>query len=81
MEKLNDLIKSRLKYKVKSMMEEGDFSIIFNEIREDLSRSILQTAVNQKDEREELYLISNALTLLERKLQEFANDAFKENEQ
>ena len=69
-----------LKHRVRDMVERDDFSILFNEIRKDIAQRILQTGVNQKEERENLYLMSHGLTLLEMKLQEFANEFSKEND-
>ncbi len=70
----------QLKYKVNEMIEAGDFALLFSEINGDIAKRILQTEVNQKDAREELYMMSKGLILLEMKLREFANDIVKENE-
>lgn len=70
----------QLRYKVKGMVEAGEFSLLFQEINRDIVAQILRTEVNQKEAREDLYLMSKGLTLLEMKLQEFANEITKENE-
>lgn len=67
-------------YRVKDAMEGEDLSIIFQEIKDDLSQQILRTRPGEKEAREELYWQSYGLTLLERKMQEYVNDLTKENE-
>lgn len=74
----NELV--QLKYKVKDMMEAGEFALLFSIINGDIAKSILQTEINQKETREELYMMSKGLILLEMKFREFANDLIKENE-
>lgn len=74
-----DSVVQQLKYRVKDIEERGDFSLLFSLIKTDLTNQILLTNVNQKEDRENLYLMAHGLSLLERKIQEFVNDLNEES--
>lgn len=74
-----DSVIQQLKYRVKDIEERGDFSLLFSLIKTDLTNQILLTNVNQKEDRENLYLMAHGLSLLERKIQEFVNDLNEES--
>ncbi len=74
-----DSVVQQLKYRVKDIEERGDFSLLFSLIKTDLTNQILLTSVNQKEDRENLYLMAHGLSLLERKIQEFVNDLNEES--
>lgn len=69
-----------LMYRVKAVVEGTDLSTLFNEIKKDLSDQIVRTKMDEKDKREDLYLMIHGLNLLEAKMQECVNEVTKENE-
>lgn len=58
---------------VKKLMEGDNLSFILNEIKHDIALNIVRTSFDQKDEREELYMLTKALDGLQVKLQEYVN--------
>ena len=74
-----DSVVQQLKYRVKDIEERGEDSLLFSLIKTDLTNQILLTNVNQKEDRENLYLMAHGLSLLERKIQEFVNDLNEES--
>lgn len=70
---MNSAIES-LKYKVSTLMEEGEVSLLFQQIKNDIVTQILHTKPNEVEKREELYSTTQALNLLERKMTEYHND-------
>lgn len=68
----------QLKSKVKVMMEDEEIVLLFDLIREDLAKSMLRTKPNECELREELYLQSHGVTLLERKLTAIADELSEE---
>lgn len=68
-----------LMYKVSALLEEGEIISLFELIKQDLITQSMNTKPNEGQKREELYHISNGITLLERKMTELSND-FKEND-
>lgn len=68
-----------LMYKVSALLEEGEIISLFELIKQDLINQSMNTKPNEGHKREELYHISNGISLLERKMTELSND-FKENE-
>lgn len=69
-----------LMYRVKAVVEGGDLSTLFEEIKKDLSNQIVMTKMDEKDKREDLYLMIHGLNLLDAKMQECVNEVTKENE-
>lgn len=69
-------------WKVKQLMEGDSLLHIINDIKQDIALSIVHTSFNQKDEREELYMLTKAFDALKVKLQEYVNtyDEIQENE-
>ena len=56
-------------------LKRGDLlSSLISEIQIDIALKIVQTPVHQKDKREELYMLTQALNGLEGKLQEYVNE-------
>lgn len=70
---MNSAIAS-LKYKVNTIMEEGEVSLLFQQIKNDIATQMLHTKPNESEKREELYYLSQGLNLLERKMTEYKND-------
>jgi len=58
---------------VKHMMEGDSLSFILNELKQDIALNIVRTSFDQKDEREELYMLTKAIDGLQVKLQEYVN--------
>lgn len=69
-----------LMYRVKAVVEGSDLLTLFTEIKKDLSNQIIMTKMDEKDKREDLYLMVHGLNLLEAKMQECVNEVTKENE-
>lgn len=69
-----------LMYRVKAVVEGSDLLTLFTEIKKDLSNQIIMTKMDEKDKREDLYLMVHGLNLLEAKMQECVNEVIKENE-
>ena len=65
---------SSLIYKLKNLMEGGDLSILLQSIKHDIALSIVQTSFDQKEKREELYMLTKAIDGLQVKLQEYVNE-------
>lgn len=63
-----------LRYKVSTLMEEGEVSLLFQQIKNDIVTQILHTKPNETEKREELYNVTQGLSLLERKMTEYHND-------
>ena len=61
-------------------MEGDEMSLLFEMVKQDLVSQILLTQPNETIKREELYMISQGVVYLERKMTGIANEAFKENE-
>lgn len=70
---MNSAIES-LKYKVSTIMEEGEISLLFQQIKNDIVTQILHTKPNEIEKREELYNITQGISFLERKMTEYHND-------
>lgn len=68
--------------KVKLLMEGGTLSLLLEDLKQKTALSIVHTAFNQKDEREELYMLTKAIDGLQVKLQEYVNtyDKIQEND-
>lgn len=69
-----------LMLRVKDFMSGEDISLLFLEMKKDLINQILHTQPDELAKREELYKLTQALTLLERKMQEYVNELSKEFE-
>ncbi len=63
-----------LVFKLKNLMEGGDLLLLLNDIKHDIALSIVHTAFDQKDKREELYMLTKAIDGLQVKLQEYVNE-------
>lgn len=70
----------QLMYKVSNLLEGEEISLLFNDIKLDISSKILNTKPEDSEKREELYFMSYGITLLERKMTELSNDYKQENE-
>lgn len=68
-----------IKYKVSTIMEGEEISLLFLQIKNDIAAQIIRTKPNDADKREELYYITQGIDYLERKMTEFANE-IKEKE-
>lgn len=68
--------------KVKLLMEGGTLSLLLEDLKEKTALSIVHTTFDQKDKREELYMLTKAIDGLQVKLQEYVNtyDKIQENE-
>lgn len=68
--------------KVKALMEGGTLALILNEVKNDTALNIVRTTFDQKDKREELYMLTKAIEVLQVKLQEYVNtyDKVQEND-
>lgn len=57
-------------------------SLLLAEIKKDIALNIVQTAFDQKEKREELYMLTKAIDGLQVKLQEYVNsyERIQENE-
>lgn len=58
---------------VKKLMEGDNLSSVLNEIKHDIALNIVRTSIDQKAEREELYMLTKAIDVLQVKLQEYVN--------
>ena len=58
---------------VKQLEGAGHLAFLINELKSDIALSIIQTNFKQKDEREELYMLTKAIDALNVKLQECVN--------
>ena len=63
-----------IKYKVSTIMEGEEISLLFQQVKNDLANQIIRTKPNDADRREELYYITQGLDYLERKMAEYANE-------
>lgn len=68
-----------IKYKVSTIMEGEEISLLFQQAKTELATQIIRTKPNDGLKREELYYITQGLDYLERKMTEYANE-IKENE-
>ena len=55
-------------------MEGDDLSNLLQELKNDIALSIVQTSFDQKEKREELYMLTKAIDGLQVKLQEYVNE-------
>lgn len=69
----------QLMYKVSQLLEGEEISLLFSDIKHDISNQIMTTKPEEKDKREELYFMSYGISLLERKMTELSNDYVQEN--
>lgn len=69
----------QLMYKVSQLLEGEEISLLFSDIKHDISNKIMTTKPEESDKREELYFMSYGITLLERKMTELSNDYSQEN--
>ena len=61
-------------YKVKQLMEGDDgLPYILDQVKQDIALDIIRTDFNDKERREELYMLTKAVDELTRKLQEYVN--------
>lgn len=60
-------------YKVKGLMEGDSLPFLLDEMKKDLALKIVHTNFNQKDEREELYMLTRVIDEFKVKLQEYVN--------
>ena len=63
-----------IKYKVSTIMEGEEISLLFQQVKNDLANQIIRTKPNDADKREELYYITQGIDYLERKMTEYANE-------
>ena len=63
-----------IKYKVSTIMEGEEISLLFQQVKNDLANQIIRTKPNDTDKREELYYITQGIDYLERKMTEYANE-------
>lgn len=63
-----------LKYKVSTLMEGEEISLLFQQIKNDIATQMLHTKPTERDKREELYYLSQGVNLLECKMTEYKND-------
>lgn len=68
-----------IKYKVSTIMEGEEISLLFQQIKTDIAAQIIRTKPNDAEKREELYYITQGIDFLERKMTEYANE-IKEKE-
>lgn len=69
-------MKSELKqlmYKVSTLLEGEEISLLFEDIKLDISNQLMNTKPAESDKREELYYMSYGITLLERKMTELSD--------
>lgn len=69
-----------LMYKVKQLLEGEEISLLFQDIKHDISSQIMTTKPDESGKREELYFMSYGISLLERKMTELSNMTIQENE-
>lgn len=60
--------------KLRGLMEGDDLSNLLQELKNDIALSIVQTSFDQKEKREELYMLTKAIDGLQVKLQEYVNE-------
>lgn len=65
---------------VKSIMEGDNLAFLFNELKNDIALTIIHTNFDQKDKREELFMLTKAIDALNVKLQECVNEYDKTQE-
>lgn len=70
----------QLMYKVSTLLEGEEISLLFQDIKHDISNQIMTTKPNETEKREELYFMTYGITLLERKMTELSNLVSQENE-
>lgn len=72
----------KLLSRIKNLTAGDDLPSLFEEIKNDIALSIVRTSLDQKDKREELYMLTKAIDVLQVKLQEYVNeyDKIQENE-
>lgn len=63
-----------LKYKVSTIMEGEEISLLFQQIKNDIATQMLHTKPNEVEKREELYFITQGINFLERKMTGYHND-------
>lgn len=63
----------QLLYKVSQLLEGEEISLLFSDIKHDISSQIMTTKPTDSEKREELYFMSYGITLLERKMTELSN--------
>lgn len=64
---------AQLMYKVRDLLEGEEISLLFNDIKHDISNQIMTTKPEESGKREELYFMSYGISLLERKMTELSN--------
>lgn len=69
----------QLMYKVSQLLEGEEISLLFEDIKHDISSQIMTTKPSESEKREELYFMTYGITLLERKMTELANLVPQEN--
>lgn len=63
-----------IKYKVSTIMEGEEISLLFQQAKTDIASQIIRTKPDDATKREELYYITQGLEYLERKMTEYANE-------
>ncbi|MGL5013821.1 MAG: hypothetical protein ACRC6V_05945 [Bacteroidales bacterium] len=63
-----------IKYKVDSLMEGGDLSFIFTEIKNRIANEIVETTPEDSGKRDDLYQLARGIKALEVELQGYVND-------
>lgn len=58
---------------LRQMQEGGGLPLLFEDIKKDVAARMVQTEYHQVDERNRLYMITQALNELEAKLQDYVN--------
>lgn len=65
---------------VRSIAEGDILPQLLDEIKQEYALSIVRTSIDQKDKREELYMLTKAIDALKAKLQEYVNEYSKDQE-
>lgn len=60
-------------FKIRQLMEGGTMDTALLEIKKDIALDIIHTSYNDKERREELYMLTQALDALTMKLQGYVN--------
>lgn len=63
-----------IKYKVSTVMEGEEISLLFQQVKTDIAAQIIRTKPNDAEKRDELYYIAQGIDYLERKMTEYANE-------
>lgn len=66
-------------FNAKALIGDGGLDLLTKELKQKIALDIISTRLNDKDQREELYMLSKAVDVFAMKLQEYVNEIEQEN--